>query len=119
MSASGAAALLVDEGLRMDAHEGVLFRDGPAGRRAVVIGGPDVWEVVRAIKSAAAEDPNLEEQAVLTLVSVNTGLSPRLLRVAVDYYAAYRHELDLVLRDADEAERSVQRALRVGARGDA
>jgi hypothetical protein len=52
LSHSSAAALLVEEGLRMDAHPGVLFREGPAGQRAVLSGGPDVWEVIRAIKSA-------------------------------------------------------------------
>jgi DNA-binding transcriptional LysR family regulator len=117
MSVSGASALLVEEGLRMDAHPGVLFRDGPAGRRAVVIGGPDVREVVRAIRSAAAEGPDLDEQGVLTLVSVTTGLSPRMLRVAVDYYAAYPEEVDLMLRAAEEAERSAQQVLEVGACG--
>ena len=33
----------IGEGMRLDRHPGIVFRDGPAGRRAVVIGGPDVW----------------------------------------------------------------------------
>jgi hypothetical protein len=37
----------VEEGLRMDEHPLVRFADGPAGRRARLIGtGKDVWEVM-------------------------------------------------------------------------
>lgn len=35
LSLSAAANLLVDEGLRTDEYPGVVFRDGPTGRRAV------------------------------------------------------------------------------------
>src|SRR2546430_16513901 len=38
----------VEEGLAMDAYPGIVFRDGPSGRRPAVIGGPDVWEGVQA-----------------------------------------------------------------------
>lgn len=34
-----------EEGARRDEHPMITFRDGPAGRRAGLIGGPDVWEV--------------------------------------------------------------------------
>ncbi|HJQ42001.1 MAG TPA: hypothetical protein VJ831_02855, partial [Jatrophihabitantaceae bacterium] len=47
-SGSSAANRFVDEGLRMEEHPGVVFRDGPTGRRAVLIGGPDVRDVIRA-----------------------------------------------------------------------
>ena len=36
LSISSAAALLVEEGLRMDAHPGVVFQEGPTGRRLPV-----------------------------------------------------------------------------------
>jgi hypothetical protein len=42
--ARGASALaerLIDEGLRLEAHLRVTFRDGPTGRRAALINGPD------------------------------------------------------------------------------
>ena len=42
----------IDEGMRLDRHPGIVFRDGPAGRRPVVVGGPDVWEVIAAARSA-------------------------------------------------------------------
>ena len=34
-----------DEGARRDEHPMITFRDGPTGRRAGLISGPDVWEV--------------------------------------------------------------------------
>jgi len=49
----------------MKEHPGVVFREGPSGRRAVLIGGPDVWEVVRVVKSARAAEPGLEAEAVV------------------------------------------------------
>src|ERR1700733_825945 len=59
MSLSSAANRLVDESLRMAEHPGVIFRSGSTGRRAALAGGPDVWEVIRAIKSAHAAEPGL------------------------------------------------------------
>jgi hypothetical protein len=83
MSLSSAANRLVDEALRMSEHPGIVFRPGPTGRRAGLVGGPDVWEVVRAVKSARAVEPGLAEDDLLTLVAENTGLPARLTRVAV------------------------------------
>src|SRR4051812_11769210 len=41
----------VAEGLEMDEHPGIVFREGPAGRRAGLVSGPDVWEVVAVYRS--------------------------------------------------------------------
>jgi len=74
MSLSSAANRLVDEALRMADHPGVIFRSGPTGRRAALAGGPDVWEVIRAIKSAHAAEPRLNSDDLVSLVSDNTGI---------------------------------------------
>jgi hypothetical protein len=37
---------MIDEGLRLRKHPLVTFRDGPSGRRAALVGGPDIWELV-------------------------------------------------------------------------
>jgi len=111
LSHSGAAALLVEEGLRMDAHPGVVFRQGPAGRRAVLIGGPDAWEVVRAIRSARTNGPALHGDDVLALVAEHTGVARRLLDVAVTYYSDYPTEVDALITEADAAEEAVADAL--------
>lgn len=35
-------------------HPAIVFRDGPAGRRAGVTGGPDVWEIALWVDELAA-----------------------------------------------------------------
>jgi hypothetical protein len=42
--------------LRRDEHPLITFRDGAAGRRAAVVGGPDVWEIVMWLEDLADED---------------------------------------------------------------
>ena len=109
LSSSSVAARFVDEGLRMDEFPGVVFRDGPIGRRASLQAGPDVWEVVRAIRSARAAEPDLAEAKLLELAAGNAGLSVRAVRVAVDYWAAYPIEVEALISHADrvEQERSI------------
>lgn len=86
---SGLAQRLVDEGLRMADHPGIVFRDGPAGRRAALVVGPDVWELVvflqeidergEAAVSAAAETFHVPTSAV---------------SAGIRYYAAFPTEID-------------------------
>jgi hypothetical protein len=38
----------------MHEHPLIAFKDGPAGRRARLVGGPDVWEVIGAVHSVRA-----------------------------------------------------------------
>ena len=78
----------------MEDHPGVIFRDGPSGRRAVLIGGPDVADVIRAVMSARAAEPRLGAESVVALVATNTGLLPRLIDTALRYWAAYPDEID-------------------------
>jgi hypothetical protein len=104
VSTSSVAARLVDEGLRMDEHPGVMFRAGPTGRRACLVGGPEVWEVIRAVRSARAAEPDLGEADILELVSENSGVVTRLVRTAVDYWAAYPTEVDALVELASRAE---------------
>jgi hypothetical protein len=50
-----------DEGARRDEHPMITFRDGPTGRRAGLISGPDVWEVAMWIEDlGSVEDPAAE-----------------------------------------------------------
>ncbi len=104
LSLSAAANLLVDEGLRTAEYPGVVFRDGPAGRRAGLAGGPDVWEVIRAVKSARNAEPELDEDELLTLVSDNGGLALAKVRTAVRYWASYPPEIEAWIAAAQEAE---------------
>ena len=110
MSLSSAANRLVDEALRMVEHPGVIFRPGPTGRRAALAGGPDVWEVIRAVKSAHAAEPALDSDDLMSLVSSNTGVELRLLTTAVRYWAAYPDEIDAEIAAADAAEEAAEQA---------
>lgn len=104
LSGSSVANRFVDEGLRMDEHPGVVFRDGRTGRRAVLVGGPDVREVIRAVRSARAAEPELDSGAVLALVETNTGVAARLVETAVRYWSAYPEEIDAWITDVDAVE---------------
>jgi hypothetical protein len=110
MSMSSAANRLVDEALRMTEHPGIVFRAGSTGRRAALAGGPDVWEVIRAIRSAHATEPDLDSHDLLNLVSDNTGAATRLLSTAVRYWAAYPDEIDAEITAADAAEDAAEQA---------
>jgi hypothetical protein len=110
MSLSSAANRLVDEALRMAEHPGVMFRPGPTGRRAALIGGPDVWEVVRAVKSARTAEPELADDGLLGLVADNTGTPLRLVRAAVRYWASYPDEVDAKIAAGDTAEDAAEQA---------
>lgn len=96
----------------MAEHPGVVFRDGPTGRRAGLAGGPDVWEVVRAVKSARAAEPDLAEDDVLAVVVANTGVPLRSVRTAVSYWASYPAEIDAEIDAADHAEIAAEEAWR-------
>lgn len=74
--------------------------------------GPDVWEAVRAIKSVRAAEPALAEDDVLGLVSGNSGVPVRLLRIAIHYWASYRDEIDSEIASARAAEDAAEEAWR-------
>jgi hypothetical protein len=91
----------IEEALRADRHPGIMFRDGPAGRRAVVIGGPDVWEIVGAIRNM----PERGEARVPALAE-RLGISENKVRVAIRYYSEYPDEIDDWIASNDaEADR--------------
>jgi hypothetical protein len=102
------AERLIDEGLRMDAHPLVVFRDGPAGRRAVLVGGPDVADVVGAMVGG---DVPVDQRRSRTAELL--GLTEALVDGALAYYADFTDEIDMELatkaRLADEAEASWRR----------
>ncbi|MDQ1491964.1 MAG: hypothetical protein QOJ23_4478 [Actinomycetota bacterium] len=96
LSVTALVTTLLDEGLKVRRFPGVAFRDGPAGRRPGLVGGPDVWEVIRDVRAAGGRG-----EARIRRVAAATGLSEPRVRLAVDYYAAFPAEIDARL-DADE-----------------
>ena len=96
----------------MTEHPGIVFRDGPTGRRAALAAGCDVWEVVRAVRSARSAEPELDEDDVLSLVVENTGVPLPSVRIAVSYWASYSAEIDAEISAADGAEAAAEAAWR-------
>lgn len=77
-----------EEGARRDEHPLITFRDGPTGRRAAVVGGPDVWEIAMWIEDLSAEE---NPAAVL---AAEQNLSRALIDAALRYRDAYPEEIE-------------------------
>ena len=79
---------LLDEGLKTRRFPGIVYRDGPAGRRAGLVGGPDVWELVRVVKGSGGEGDQRRQ------VADELGLPLAKLALAIDFYVAFPDEVD-------------------------
>jgi hypothetical protein len=108
VSSSALAEELIEEGLRSRRHPLVIFRDGPTGRRAALVGGPDVWEVIGGIVGGDVPTDGRIARAVEQF-----GLSSQQVNAALDYYASFATEIDSEIADnlraADEAEAAWRR----------
>lgn len=102
----------IDEGMRLERHPGIAFRDGPAGRRPVVAGGPDVWEVIAAARWAPERGDELIEA-----LAERIGSPPEKIRIAIRYYAEYPDEIDrwvrMVEEEAEKLEQTLERERRL------
>lgn len=103
------AERLIDEGLQIEEFPGIIFRSGPTGRRAGIVGGPDVWEVIRDLKGAAGEGAQDPIDAITSV----TGLDRSKIELAAGYYAAYPDDVDARIRLNEEAAERLRRALGV------
>lgn len=102
---SGLAHRYVEEGLRMADHPGVVFKDGPAGRRAAIAGGPDVWEIIRVLRDIDERgDAAVEATAELAALSISR------VRLAMRYYAEYVEEIDAEIAQNDAEADAALRA---------
>lgn len=95
---SSLAVRLIEEGLRMGEHPAVCFRDGPSGRRAVLIGGPEVVDVVSALVGG---DIPVDQRR--TRVAEMMCLRESLVDAALAYYAEYTAEIDAEIDARSEA----------------
>jgi len=95
---------LIAEGLDILDHPGIVFRDGPTGRRATLAVGPDVWEVISALRHTTGP----QEQRVAMLAE-QFDLHPRHIRTAIDYAAVHRDDIDAQVAHNDEAAQRTAR----------
>lgn len=98
---------LVSEGLDTLHHPGIVYRDGPTGRRAALAVGPDVWEVASALRYTVGT----QEQRVCTLAE-QFELHPRHIRTAIDFAAAHRDEIDAEVAANDAAAEQAREIVR-------
>jgi hypothetical protein len=87
----------------VDTHAEIEFREGPAGRRPGLVGGPDIWEVVTVHRSfgdarATAAWLDLSETAIET---------------ALRYYDEHREEIDAWIALNEKAAIDSQRNVEV------
>ncbi|EQD59867.1 CopG domain protein DNA-binding domain protein [mine drainage metagenome] len=77
-----------EEGSRREEHPMITFRDGPAGRRAGLIGGPDVWEVAMWVDEVLRGGTDVD-----TLVAESALTRPQ-VDAALRYRSSYPDEID-------------------------
>jgi len=97
LTLSSATSRLVDEALRIHEHPLITFKDGPAGRRARVVGGPDVWEIIGAVRSVRQAEPELAGDEALAVVAETSAVPMPFLRAALAYWGDFPQEVDAFL----------------------
>ncbi len=92
----------------MRRHPLVGFRDGPTGRRAGLVGGPDIWEVVAGLVGGDVPADGRIDRAVELY-----GLRTQQVEATLAYYAEFTDEIDAEIASnadaASEEERLWQR----------
>ena len=84
---SAVANELLTEAVKLKRCPGVIFADGPSGRRARIAGtGLDVWEVISTYNNLNRDDARLRE--------AYHWLSEPQLRSALSYFRLYPEEID-------------------------
>ena len=99
---------IIEEWVRLQEHPGIRFVDGPAGHRAALVGGPDVWEVIETARAF--------EFDVAAMSEAHPWLSAELLEVATRYFESFPEEIDALIEDnlnvADELGRELDLVVR-------
>jgi uncharacterized protein (DUF433 family) len=98
------AARYVEEGLRMEEHPGIVFRSGPAGRRAGLAGHRlDVWQVIETVRNEAGD---------LEAAAGYLDVSPGLVAAAVEYYGDHADEIDAQIAENTRLAEEMEAAWR-------
>lgn len=101
-SATALLERLILEGVQQLDHPGIVFRGPAHDRRAALAAGPDVWEVISRLQELEGS-----EEERIGVLSEETGLHPRMIRLAVDYAVEHVDEIrSRIDRNRELAERS-------------
>ena len=105
---------VIDEWDRLQEHPGIRYVDGPAGRRAALVGGPDVWEVVDTLR---AYESNRER-----MLGDYPWLSAEMLEIAIRYGDSFPEEIDAFIdsnvRAAEALREELDLVVREGSTSD-
>jgi hypothetical protein len=94
---------VIEEWSRLQDHPGIRFVDGPAGRRAALVGGPDVWEIIDTARAF-----ELDRAAML---EAYPWLSAEQLATALSYYDSFPDEIDALIADNLDVAEELAREL--------
>lgn len=94
---------VVEEWTRLQEHPGIRFVDGPIGRRAALVEGPDVWEVMMIVKDWDFQFERIKE--------AYPWLTDSKLATVLAYYEAYRDEIEGWLERNAQAAAELEREL--------
>ena len=89
---------LLAQGLAAIEHPGIVYRPGPTGWRAGLAGGPDVAEVVRAVRFTGAGGDD-----AVAAAAERVGVDQRLVRIAIDYAAEHLDEIEARIQENEAA----------------
>jgi len=97
------AAQLSEESKKLRRVPGIVFADGPIGRRARIAGtGIEVFEIIDTYRAVGEDRVRLAEHF--------DWLRPEQLAAALAYAQAFPEEIELQLRQEEALERSYRRA---------
>lgn len=106
VSATSLLERLIVEGVDTLDHPGIVYRGPTHDRRAALAAGPDVWEVVARLRELKGS----EEKRISTLAK-ESDLHPRQIRIAIDFAAEHREQIESRIHRNAEAAAASRRAV--------
>ena len=106
LSTTSLVSSLLDEGLKTREFPGVVYRPGPTGRRAGLVGGPDVWEVIRDLRGWSGRGMERIER-----IAEELELSVSMVSLAADFYSAFPEEIDARIKANEQAAEQIRRRI--------
>lgn len=107
---SEALRAIVDEWVTMAKYPGIEFRDGPAGRRPGLRGGPDVWELVLVAREVGSGAEALRGY-------FGSHLSAEVIGQTLSYAAEHREDVEAWVEENDRLGEELERQSRARPRG--
>ena len=95
----------IAEGIEMEDHPGILFRDGPGGRCPGLAAGPDVWQVIGVLLGSGKKG-----EAAIRHTAHWLSVPHEQVRAAIGYYATHKQEIDDWIRRNDEEAEAAEAA---------